>query len=119
MAQKTYKFKSVDGKEIAKTLSRPFNARLVAFASELGIKSYSDIQTPDGQLQYGVSLLNIGLDIEKIKRMLAICLAETVEDIDFNPDTFDTAISDEVFQDFFGYRSAMYQKRAFTLPPTN
>jgi len=112
MAQKIYKFRSLlEGKEIQKTLARPTNERITKFLNAIGKKNFSELLTPEGQMAYGIHLLDLALDMQRLKEMLAICIEESIDDIDMNPATFDITKSDEVIQDFFDQRGKTFLAR--------
>ena len=109
MAQKTYTFPKIGGGDgstpftVTKTLAPPTPKRTVDFLDLFGAKSFNDLKTPEGSINYGMFVLDTGRDPEKLEKSLDICLLEGSADIDFSD--LDLRISDEVIQDFFEQRS--------------
>lgn len=102
MQQKTYTFPKLAGEAI-KTLAPPTLRRTADFLDLFGVKSFDELRTADGQLNYAMFVLESGRDPEKLKKALDVCLVEGSVDIDF--DALDLRVSDEVIQDFFEQRS--------------
>jgi hypothetical protein len=109
MSQKTYTFPKIGGSDgstpltITKTLAPPTPKRTVDFLDLFGAKSFDELRTPSGSINYGIFVLDTGRDPEKLEKALDICLLEGTVDIDLSD--FDLRISDEVIQDFFEQRS--------------
>lgn len=108
MKQKNYTF-AAQGKSITKTLGLPTNERIVRFLRLLGKSSFTELLTPEGQKEYGLWVLNLAVDMERLRETLDVCLEEGSEGIDF--DLLDMRTSDEVVQDFFEQRSKMFLER--------
>jgi hypothetical protein len=109
MNQKTYKFPSTGKGDVEKTLSRPTNDRIERFLKLLGKDSFRDLLSVEGQLDYGVFILDLALKTDELRSMLDVCLAEGSADIDF--ENLDMTIADEVCQDFFEQRSKTFMSR--------
>jgi hypothetical protein len=116
MVQKTYIFPGTTGSPVTKTLATPTNERIVGFLNAIGVKSFSELVTDDGSIKYGLFVLDLPLDQEKLKQTLGICLVESVDDIDFSPDKFDSTISDDAVQDFFDQRARKFVQRMNNIP---
>jgi hypothetical protein len=113
MPQKSYDFPNkprsdqdtqgrLNGK-VTKTLAAPTLQRMADFLDLFGVKSFDELRTPDGQINYAMFVLESGRDPEKLKKALDVCLIEGSVDVDF--DVLDLRLSDEVIQDFFEQRS--------------
>jgi hypothetical protein len=103
MEQKTYTFPKTGGGEVTKSLAPPTLKRIADFLELFGAKSFDELRTGDGQINYAMFVLETGRDPEKLKKALDICLVEGSVDIDFV--NLDLRLSDEVIQDFFEQRS--------------
>lgn len=103
MTQKTYQLPKVGGSEVTVSLVPPTIKRMAGFLDLFGVKSFDELRTSNGQLDYAMFVLETGRDPEKLKKTLDICLIEGSANIDF--DALDLRVSDEVIQDFFEQRS--------------
>jgi hypothetical protein len=109
---KTYTFptsQSVNGAETAKTLAPPTNIRIVGMLGLLGLKSFSEMFTPDKMVGGLVARLDLAIDQKKMKEALRFCLVENCEDVDVT--VLDTRVFDDVVQDFFEQRAASMTER--------
>lgn len=103
MEQKTYTFPSKEGKDVIKTLAPPVGQRVVRFLQVMGKSSFSEMLTAEGQVNYGIFLLDLAVNIDQLKSLLDACLVEGSEGIDFS--ILDQRISDGAIQDFFEQRA--------------
>lgn len=103
MTQKTYQLPKVGGGEVTVTLAGPTIKRMADFLGLFDVKSFDELRTSEGQLDYAMFVLETGRDPEKLKKALDICLIEGSANVDF--DALDLRVSDEVIQDFFEQRS--------------
>ena len=103
MTQKTYQLPKVGGGEMTVTLAPPTIKRMADFLGLFDVKSFDELRTSEGQLDYAMFVLETGRDPKKLKDTLNVCLVEGSGNIDF--DALDLRVSDEVIQDFFEQRS--------------
>ena len=103
MTQKTYRLPKTGGDEITKTLAGPTLKRTAEFLELFGVKSFNELRTDDGKINYAMFVLETGRDPEKLKKALDVCLVEGSSEIDC--DALDLRMSDEAIQDFFEQRS--------------
>ena len=116
IAQKSYEFPKIGGPDVigkggsvTKTLAPPTNKRVIEFLEVVGKSSFDELLTPQGQIEYGLFVLNLGVEIEQLKKMLDVCLIEGSGGINF--DALDLRLSDEAIQDFFEQRAERFLKR--------
>jgi len=107
--QKTYSFPKPGGGNATLTLARPTNERTVRFLNAIGKKSFSELVSPEGQMQYAVFILDLAVNVETLRQMLDVCLEEGADQIEFSG--LDQRLADEVIQDFFDQRGRMFQQR--------
>jgi hypothetical protein len=106
---KNYKFPSINGGATTKTLAPSKNYRIVGMLSLLGLKSYSEMFSPEKMIGGLVAKLDLAIDQKKMKEALKLCLVEGIDDIDL--DNVDTVLFDEVVQDFFEQRAKSMTER--------
>lgn len=108
-SQKTYVFPKAGGGEVKLTLARPTNERTIRFLNALGKKSFSELVSSEGQMQYAIFILDLAVNADTLKEMLDICLEEGNSEVQIAG--MDQRIADEVIQDFFDQRGRMFQQR--------
>ena len=102
MAQKSYNIPSADG-QITKTLAEPTNQRMVQILEVCGVKSFKQLLANENIMESVIVKLDLGVDQDRLKRALDVCLVEGSEGIDLA--SVDLRITDGIVQDFFDQRS--------------
>lgn len=90
----------IQGKEYS--LAPVTTKRLTQYMSLLGIKNFDALKNKDALSNISVQTLNIGLDPERIKNALAVCLLEPLDEL--SVDDLDLTQLDEIMNDFFMQR---------------
>ena len=97
MERKKYE---IDGAEY--TLAKVTTKRLAGYCELIGITDFSALSDPQFLAGLNAQLLNAGLDPEKLRKILSVCLIEDNAGVDINE--LDLSLVDEIFNDFFAQR---------------
>ena len=103
MPQKSYHIPGSGGPDLAKTLAEPTNKRMVEILEICGVKSFKQLLSGENILESVIVKLDLGVDRERLRRALDVCLIEGSIGIDL--DTIDLRMTDGIIQDFFDQRS--------------
>lgn len=108
-AQKKYNIVTKDGTELVKTLAPPTNQNMVQMLQVFGVKNFSQLLSRERMLDSIIMKLDLGVDLDKFRRALDVCLIEGSDGI--NLEQIDLRITDGIVQDFFDQRSTSLIER--------